>query len=120
MNPDINRREFIKGTVATGLSAPLLSSELAAQNRASRPMVISSSNNHIGADGKFLNGGINCVTKAMEFLKAGGDTLDAVIAGVNLVEDDPLDDSVGYGGLPNEDCEVELDSCVMHGPTRRA
>ncbi len=118
MTPDINRRDFI--TVATGLSASLLSAELVAQNRVMRPLVISSANNHIGADGKFLNGGINCVTKAMEVLKAGGDTLDAVIAGVNLVEDDPLDDSVGYGGLPNEDCEVELDSCVMHGPTRRA
>ncbi len=120
MNPEINRREFIKGTVASGISAPLLSPASLAQSTAKRPIVISSANNHIGADGKFLNGGINCVSKAMEVLKAGGDTLDAVIAGVNLVEDDPLDDSVGYGGLPNEDCEVELDSCAMHGPTRRA
>jgi len=36
------------------------------------------------------------------------------------VEDDPNDDSVGYGGLPNEECVVELDASVMHGPTRRA
>lgn len=120
MTPDLNRRDFLKTTVATSLSAPLLATALAAQNRAIRPLVISSANNHLGADGQFLNGGINCVAKAMEILKAGGDTLDAVIAGVNLAEDDPLDDSVGYGGLPNEDCEVELDSCVMHGPTRRA
>jgi N4-(beta-N-acetylglucosaminyl)-L-asparaginase len=35
-------------------------------------------------------------------------------------EDDPLDDSVGLGGLPNEEGVVELDSCCMHGPTRRA
>ena len=118
MHPDPNRRDFLKGTVAAGLSAPL--SAVTAQNRAIRPLVIASANNHLGADGQFLNGGINCVSKAMEVLKAGGDTLDAVIAGVNLAEDDPLDDSVGYGGLPNEDCEVELDSCVMHGPTRRA
>lgn len=118
MHLDPNRRDFLKGTLATGLSAPLLAS--ATQNRTRGPLVISSANNHLGADGNFLNGGINCVTKAMDVLKAGGDTLDAVIAGVNLSEDDPLDDSVGYGGLPNEDCEVELDSCVMHGPTRRA
>jgi len=57
--------------------------------------------------------------RAMEILRAGGDTLDAVIAGVNLVEEDPNDSSVGYGGLPNEEGVVELDSCVMHGPTRR-
>jgi len=37
-----------------------------------------------------------------------------------LVELDPGDMSVGYGGLPNEEGVVELDACVMHGPTRRA
>ena len=46
--------------------------------------------------------------------------LDALIAGVNIVELDPLDDSVGYGGLPNADGVVQLDSCCMHGPKRRA
>jgi N4-(beta-N-acetylglucosaminyl)-L-asparaginase len=56
----------------------------------------------------------------MDILKKGGDTLDAVVAAVSVVEDDPNDDSVGYGGLPNEDGEVELDACVMHGPTHRA
>ncbi len=52
-------------------------------------------------------------------MKAGGDTLDAVIAGVNIVELDPRDNSVGYGGLPNEDGVVELDASCIHGPTRR-
>jgi N4-(beta-N-acetylglucosaminyl)-L-asparaginase len=56
----------------------------------------------------------------MEILHAGGDTLDAAIAGVNIQELDPEDSSVGYGGLPNEEGVVELDACVMHGPTRRA
>jgi N4-(beta-N-acetylglucosaminyl)-L-asparaginase len=56
----------------------------------------------------------------MEILKAGGDTLDAVVAGVNINEEDPDDSSVGYGGLPNEEGVVELDASVMHGPTRRA
>jgi N4-(beta-N-acetylglucosaminyl)-L-asparaginase len=56
----------------------------------------------------------------MELLKSGGDTLDAALAVVTKVEDDPNDDSVGYGGLPNEDGVVELDASVMHGPTRRA
>lgn len=60
-----------------------------------------------------------CCNRAMEVLKAGGDTLDAVIAGVNILEEDPEESGVGYGGLPNEDGVVELDASVMHGPTRR-
>ncbi len=64
--------------------------------------------------------GIRATAKAMEILQAGGDPLDAVIAGVNIVEDDPNDMSVGYGGLPNEDGVVELDSSVMYGPTHTA
>jgi len=55
----------------------------------------------------------------MELLRQGADTLEAVIEGVTLIEEDPEDTSVGYGGLPNEEGEVELDACVMHGPTRR-
>jgi N4-(beta-N-acetylglucosaminyl)-L-asparaginase len=55
----------------------------------------------------------------MAILKNGGDTLDAALAVVTKVEDDPNDDSVGYGGLPNEDGLVELDASVMHGPTGR-
>jgi N4-(beta-N-acetylglucosaminyl)-L-asparaginase len=55
----------------------------------------------------------------MELIQQGADALDAVIAGVNVLEDDPNDNSVGYGGLPNEDGVVELDASVMHGPTAR-
>jgi len=73
-----------------------------------RPLMVSSSN------------GLRSLEKGMEILKKGGDTLDAVIEAVVPVEDDPNDSSVGYGGLPNEDCIVELDASVMHGPTRRA
>lgn len=64
--------------------------------------------------------GLRATAKAAEQLAAGADTLDAVIAGVNLVEEDPTDHSVGLGGLPNEDGVVELDASVMHGPTCRA
>ena len=73
-----------------------------------RPVMISSAN------------GVNALGKGMEILKGGGDTLEAVVAAVTVVEDDPNDDSVGYGGLPNEEGLVELDASVMHGPTRRA
>nr|HEV7953419.1 N(4)-(beta-N-acetylglucosaminyl)-L-asparaginase [Candidatus Acidoferrales bacterium] len=64
--------------------------------------------------------GFQHLDKGMDVLKKGGDTLDAVLAVVVEVENDPNDNSVGYGGLPNEDGEVELDAQVMHGPTRRA
>ncbi len=73
-----------------------------------RPIVVSSAN------------GVAHLDEGMTVLKAGGDTLDAALAVVTKVEDDPEDDSVGYGGLPNEEGVVELDASVMHGPTRRA
>jgi N4-(beta-N-acetylglucosaminyl)-L-asparaginase len=81
-----------------------------------RPVIISSAN---GGTDKTPDGVVG-LQKGMDVLKAGGDTLDAVIAAVTVVEDDPNDNSVGYGGLPNEEGEVELDACLMHGPTRRA
>src|SRR5229473_1507954 len=72
-----------------------------------RPLIISSAN------------GFHALDRGMDILKKGGDTLDAVVAAVTVVADDPNDDSVGYGGLPNEEGEVELDASVMHGPTHR-
>ena len=114
----INRREFVCSTAA-GLAALGLGGEAtemvaaAQQNQPARgrpdgPVVVSSAN------------GVEACKCAMELLKQGSDPVDAVVAGVNLVEDDPNDHSVGYGGLPNEDGVVELDSCVMHGPTHKA
>lgn len=64
--------------------------------------------------------GLRACDRALEMIRKGADTLDAVVAGVAINEDDPEDDSVGYGGLPNEQGVVELDASVMHGPTRRA
>ncbi len=63
--------------------------------------------------------GVRACDRALEMIRRGSDTLDAVIAGVNINEDDPEDSSVGFGGLPNEQGVVELDASVMHGPTRR-
>jgi N4-(beta-N-acetylglucosaminyl)-L-asparaginase len=86
-------------------------------SKAAKPVVISSANGN-----KFKNGGdMTCVQKAFTMMTSGNaDVVDALIAGVNIVELDPLDDSVGYGGLPNADGVVQLDSCCMHGPKRRA
>jgi N4-(beta-N-acetylglucosaminyl)-L-asparaginase len=83
---------------------------------ASKPVVISAANgNH------FKNGGkVTCVEKAFAMITEGADVLDAVIAGVNILELDPEETSVGYGGLPNADGVVQLDASVMHGPKKRA
>jgi len=64
--------------------------------------------------------GIRGVARAFELVSSGTDTLDAAVEGVKIQELDPADNSVGYGGLPNEDGVVQLDASCMHGPTRRA
>jgi N4-(beta-N-acetylglucosaminyl)-L-asparaginase len=111
------RRKFFAATLAGtavvgttnvfGSSLPLAGAAPPAP-AAKRPLIISAAV------------GLHALDKGMDVLKSGGDTLDAVVAAVTVVEDDPNVDSVGYGGLPNEEGVVELDACVMHGPTHRA
>lgn len=114
-----SRRDFVKtsvlGAVAVGGRGVVSSlAEEGQQGHASqadapkRPVIICAHN------------GYAYVEAAYAFLKGGGDTLEAGIRVVKGPEDDPNDDSVGLGGLPNEEGVVELDSCCMHGPTRRA
>ncbi|MFB3827435.1 MAG: N(4)-(beta-N-acetylglucosaminyl)-L-asparaginase [Bryobacteraceae bacterium] len=96
---NLSRRAVMMGAAALPAAAHMA---------AAKAIVISSAN------------GLRACQRAMEVLRSGGDTLDAVIAGVNINEEDPEDSSVGYGGLPNEEGVVELDASVMHGPSRRA
>jgi len=117
-----SRRDFVKtsvvGSVAAGIGAtsvfPHASAESGQQGHASqketskRPVILCANN------------GLAYVEAAYAALKGGADTLDAAIQVVKGPENDPNDDSVGFGGLPNEEGVVELDSCCMHGPTRRA
>jgi len=116
---NLDRRHFMKAGAATvaglaagaaGAGAAQAQDEKQPKTGAGRakPVVIASAN------------GMAAIERAMEQLKSGADPLDAAIAGVNIVEDDPSDITVGYGGLPNEDGVVELDSSVMHGPTHKA
>ena len=116
----LNRREFVKaasaGIAAAAVPAAAQSAAPAVVTRAARPVVIASANGNF-----FRNGGPRtCVEQAFTRMTKGDDVLDALIAGVNIVELDPEDTSVGYGGLPNADGIVQLDSCCMHGPARRA
>jgi len=64
--------------------------------------------------------GYNYLDRGYAVLTSGGDTLDAIMQVITGPENDPNDDSVGLGGLPNEDCVVQLDACCMHGPMRLA
>lgn len=112
---DLTRRRFLQSSAALVAGSTLvngipacLADDTAAPAKNPPPVVIASAN------------GIESVKKAMAMLQQKTDPLDAVIAGVSLVEDDPTDHSVGLGGLPNEDGVVELDSCCMHGPTHKA
>ena len=120
MAPRLNRRQFVT-SAAVGLAAAAPGSAFgrAPAVRTSRsvsPVVVASANGH-----RYTNGGTEtCVETAFRLMTSGTDVLDALIAGVNIVELDPEDASVGYGGRPNADGVVQLDACCMHGPKRRA
>lgn len=111
----------MKSTGLVAAVAPLGSRAVVAapavvRSRTSRPVVIASANGNFHKNG----GSKTCVELAFERMVGGTDILESLIAGVNLVELDPEDTSVGYGGLPNADGVVQLDSCCMHGPKKRA
>jgi len=109
-----SRRDFLRTGIVAGAAimikrgSPAMAGQEAKQATGGQPCVVASGN------------GFRSTAKAMRLLRQGADPLEAVIAGVNIVEDDPNDNSVGYGGLPNEEGLVELDASVMHGRTHRA
>ena len=113
-----SRRDFIASAAITSAA---LSVEGLTPNALAQARGVAQSN---GASKKpimicSLNG-FTYLERGFDVLRKGGDTLDAVMQVIRGPEDDPKDDSVGLGGLPNEEGVVELDSCCMHGPTRRA
>ncbi|MCG6925395.1 MAG: N(4)-(beta-N-acetylglucosaminyl)-L-asparaginase [Acidobacteria bacterium] len=121
MGRQVSRREFVKAGAAVSVAAtaaPAVAAEspTVLVRKATPPVVIASANGHV-----FRNGGPRtCVEEAFARITAGEDVLDALIAGVNIVELDPTEMGVGYGGRPNADGVVQLDSCCMHGPRKRA
>ncbi|MGH9521280.1 MAG: isoaspartyl peptidase/L-asparaginase [Terriglobales bacterium] len=120
----MKRRDFLTttalGSIALGLDAQTTTTKQDGHGRESmqeaaptgkapaQPVMVSSAN------------GFNGMDKGYQMLLDGGDTLDAAIAVGQTQEDDANDMSVGLGGLPDEDGRTTLDSCCMHGPTRRA
>src|SRR6185503_6250628 len=121
MSQKISRREFVKAGTAATVAASVPAAGLAQApsvlvRKATPPVVISSANGH-----EYKNGGPrSCVEEAWQRIVKGEDVLESLIAGVNIVELDPTEMYVGYGGLPNADGVVQLDSCCMHGPLKRA
>jgi len=117
----ISRRGFlgsaIAASLATGLNAQDKLQDNAKDNATRRAEPSGSGKRPIII---CANNGVNYLDDAFAFLKSGGDTLDTALRVVKGPEDDPNDDSVGLGGLPNEEGVVELDACCMHGPSRRA
>ncbi len=131
MGSKINRRQFVTTGAAVGVAAASGMASAAESGgtatisnrgpqmmtgQGTRPLVISDYSGY-----GFRNGGSqNAVEKAFEMITAGEDVLDALVAGVNIPENDPTETGIGYGGLPNERGVVQLDACCMHGPEKRA
>jgi N4-(beta-N-acetylglucosaminyl)-L-asparaginase len=99
-----SRRDLLKSAVVIPIAAQI---KAAKASPPSRPVSVSSAN------------GLRAVEKAYAVVAAGGDPVDAVVSGVNIVEDDPNDVTVGYGGIPNEEGVVQLDASVMDGRTMK-
>jgi N4-(beta-N-acetylglucosaminyl)-L-asparaginase len=111
MAPGMSRRSFLGTAGAAAVAAALperAAGAVVPLGPAGRVAAIASAN------------GLRAVARAVELMRGGTDTLDAAVEGVKLQELDPADNSVGYGGLPNEDGVVQLDASCMHGPTKRA
>ena len=106
--PPVTRRSFLGTAALTVAGSSLPAAPWVRRNRVAKLAAVSSAN------------GIRGVKLAVELMTKGTDTLDAGVEGVKIQELDPSDESVGYGGLPNEEGVVQLDASCVHGPTRRA
>ena len=111
----LTRREFVAGVAlgalggtAAGAAPDTAIAPKQTMRAAKLPIIVSAGN------------GFATIEEGYRVLAEGGDTLDAALRVVRGPEDDPNDDSVGLGGLPNEEGVVELDASCMHGPSRRA
>ncbi len=121
----MERRDFVRtaavsaGALASGavkLEAEALGAPALRTGNRARPLVLSDLSGIA-----FTNGGSeSAVERAFRGITEGEDVLDALIAGVNIPENDPTETGIGLGGLPNADGVVQLDSCCMHGPRKWA
>ncbi len=111
----LSRRRFFYRTIGAGTGAfvfpSLIGSPIQKSGKGITPVIITSHTNETGR---------NAMEAGWEILKAGGNAVDAVEKAANVIEVDPEDTSVGYGGLPNERGVVQLDASFMDGKTYSA
>ena len=109
---EIGQRDFVRHSVGIGAGVEALGHLPEATTNpgqsAGTPLVITSHSNATGQE---------AMQQAWEILDGGGTGLDAVERGANVIEVDPEDTSVGYGGLPNENGVIQLDASIMDGRT---
>jgi len=111
------RREFLATAAAGSAVAALGTAAHAATRPAQRK---GPGDDHTGPAVIASGNGLKTVEDAFARMQNSEPPVVAAVMGVGLVEADPNDMSVGYGGLPNEDGVVQLDSCCMDGPTHKA
>ena len=120
----MDRRDFVRTTAASvavaatpaALAADLPARTPAVHTRLMGPVLVSDVSSI-----RYKNGGSeSAIERAFRGITEGEDVLDAIVAGVNIPELDPAEAGIGYGGLPNADGVVQLDSCLMHGPRKWA
>ncbi|HKE00156.1 MAG TPA: isoaspartyl peptidase/L-asparaginase [Planctomycetota bacterium] len=117
----VDRRQFLGSLAAAGAAASAPARAFAIGGRTAKlegPGAIGSSNAHHPSSDAARS--YSALARAVERMRAGDKPIDAAVSGVHLVEDDPLEDGVGLGGLPNEEGVVELDASVMDGTEHRA
>lgn len=112
----LDRRGFLRHGIAAGAGAVVLGRgpQKLPEGRAARatvPLILTSHTNETGR---------HAMEEGWAILSGGGRALDAVERGANVIEVDPDDASVGYGGLPNADGVVQLDASIMDGRTYSA
>jgi len=115
MKKEMSRRKFVSGTIGAGAGALIFPqlSPVTPRSQANplKPIILTSHSNETGK---------LAMEAGWEVLKAGGNAVDAVEKAANVIESDPEDTSVGYGGLPNEHGVVQLDASFMDGKTYSA
>src|SRR5579864_4319581 len=111
----LNRREFVQATTAAGAVAAMPANLFGQAPtmmtpKSVKPCVVASNNGNRSKD----EHGVTCVARAFDMITKGSDVLDALVAGVSIVELDPNQNGVGWSGLPNADGVVQLDSSCIH------
>jgi len=113
MTKNLSRRNFLRKTASLAVSLPMITRlplmpAPKAGTSGGAPMVLCSRGERWAQ---------KVLSPAWDVLQRNRNLLDAVEAGANVVELDPDDTSVGYGGYPNELGVVQLDASIMYGPT---